>query len=150
MKYTTLLFFICTCFNLQAQNFVDDTAEIQSILTKVDSFSSYYMSGNYEALANSYTEDGKIFPPGDTVISGTGAIQEKWIPPKIVKIRNHEVKPEEIIIIENTAYDWGYYSVTIEEGEEITRYFQGKYVIVWKKVEGDWKIYLDIWNRVGQ
>ncbi|MBV1923248.1 MAG: hypothetical protein KUG68_04380, partial [Flavobacteriaceae bacterium] len=26
--------------------------------------------------------------------------------------------------------------------------FKGKYVIVWKKIENDWKIYLDIWNKL--
>ena len=48
----------------------------------------------------------------------------------------------------DTAYDFGYYyGTTIVEGKEAESW-KGKYVIVWKRVDGDWKMYLDIWNRV--
>jgi ketosteroid isomerase-like protein len=32
------------------------------------------------------------------------------------------------------------------DGSEVS--WRGKYVIVWHKRQGEWKIYLDIWNRV--
>jgi len=54
----------------------------------------------------------------------------------------------EITIIKKTAYDYGYY-----EGETIMKdgsssKWKGKYMIIWKKVGKDWKIYLDIWNSI--
>ena len=42
----------------------------------------------------------------------------------------------------------GYYEGKTQrkDGSEIS--WKGKYVIVWKKEKGDWKIHLDAWNRV--
>jgi ketosteroid isomerase-like protein len=33
-----------------------------------------------------------------------------------------------------------------QDGEEIS--WKGKYLIVWKKEANDWKMYMDIWNRI--
>jgi ketosteroid isomerase-like protein len=50
--------------------------------------------------------------------------------------------------VNDFAYDYGYYSgSSAKTGEESSK-FQGKYVIIWKKENNDWKIYLDIWNRI--
>ena len=73
-----------------------------------------------------------------------------WTIPEDVKILHHKVTPSEIIIENDTAYDYGYY-----EGKTLTKdkkevSWQGKYIIVWKKIDREWKIYLDIWNNVAQ
>lgn len=64
-----------------------------------------------------------------------------------VSIKYYKVMFLEIKIIGDFVYDYGYYegSFSLVKGELL---FKGKYVIVWKKIEGDWKIYLDIWNNI--
>jgi len=90
----------------------------------------------------------KIFPSGSDIIIGRKAIKEKWTLPKGSSIVTHKVMPKEIKIIEDYAYDYGYYegSSTNEKGDLFP--FKGKYVIVWKKNNDSWKIYLDIWNAI--
>lgn len=134
----------------QAQEkFSGSEEDIGTILKNIEAFSQYYVGGDYENLANSYTIDGKIFPNNADIIEGRVAIKKRWILPEGVKTLRHQVTPKEITVIDDeTAYDYGYYEGESQNvnGEKST--FKGKYVIVWKKVEGDWKIYLDIWNSL--
>lgn len=45
------------------------------------------------------------------------------------------------------VYDYGYYEGVIKLVDGCFSYWEGKYVIVWKKLkDGDWKMYIDIWN----
>ena len=75
-------------------------------------------------------------------------LKSYWTIPDGAKILHHKVTPTEITIENETAYDYGYY-----EGKTLTKdkaeiSWQGKYIIIWKKVDNTWKIYLDIWNNL--
>ena len=125
----------------------DSNWDKEIILKNVAAFSKAYMGGNIEKLSRFYTEDGKIFPNNTDIISGRDAIKKRWTLPEDVSIKYHKVTPLEIKIIGDFAYDYGYYegSSVSQKGESP---FKGKYVIVWKKIDGDWKMYLDIWNNI--
>lgn len=69
---------------------------------------------------------------------------------KIKRAIAHKISPQEIKIIGNEAYDYGYYEGTTRFSDGKEKSGKGKYVIVWKKVENEWKIYLDIWNRIAE
>lgn len=131
-----------------AQSYTGDRAEIDTILQNIESFSRFYMNKEYEKLAGAYTVDGKILPPGTDIIEGREAIQRRWTLPEGVNVLHHEINPAEIKIVGDYAYDVGYYEGRTERPDGNVYPFKGKYVIVWKKVEGDWKIYLDIWNDI--
>ncbi|MFP4847267.1 YybH family protein [Winogradskyella sp. PE311] len=122
-------------------------SDFDIINKNIKAFSQAYINSDANALANMYTEDGKIFPNNRMIMSGKPNIKSYWIIPDGVKILHHKVTPSEIHIENNIAYDYGYY-----EGKTLTKdkkelSWQGKYIIVWKKINGDWKIYLDIWNN---
>ncbi len=131
-----------------SQAYIGDEKEIQAILKNVTQFSKDYMNGNAEGIANAYTADGKIFPSNVEVIEGRDALIKYWTMPEGIKVKFHRVSPVEIFIQGDRADDWGYYEgITIgKDGKESA--WKGKYVIVWKKINGEWKIYLDIWNRI--
>lgn len=131
-----------------AQELNGKKKDIEAILANIAQFSEYYMNGEYRKLAECYTTDGKIMPAGPEIIEGLDAIEERWTLPEDVKILRHEIHPEEIRVIGDHAYDYGYYEgeTLRPNGDKVS--WRGKYVIVWRKVDGDWKIYLDIWNRV--
>ena len=122
--------------------------EIDSILSRIHDFSAFFVAKDYESLANAYTEDGKIFPNKSDIITGREAIRKRWVLPDNQTVTYHHVTPLEIEVIGETAYDHGYYEgkTQFKDGETIE--WKGKYVIVWKKIAGDWLIYLDIWNRL--
>lgn len=120
----------------------------EKILESIIAFSQTYIAGDYKKLASYYTIDGKIFPNRTDIISGRDAIEKRWTLPEGMKVLEHKITPSEIKIIGDYAYDFGYYegkNLNLKK-EEVS--FKGKYVIVWKKVEMEWKIYLDIWNSL--
>lgn len=131
-----------------AQNYQGKEKDIKQILKNIESFSNYYMNAEYQKLAECYTLDGKIFPNNADIIEGQKAIKDRWVLPENVKILKHKISPKEIRIVKDIAYDYGYYEGQTQKANGDTVSWKGKYVIVWKKVGKNWKIYLDIWNRI--
>lgn len=131
-----------------------DAKEIEAIKERAKMFSQYFVEGNTEALVDMYMDDAKIFPSDLDILDGRDSIMAYWKPNPDSKwqIESHRLEPLEITITnENTAYDYGYYygvsykrMAPAEKSE-----WKGKYVVIWKKDEkGNWRMYLDIWNRV--
>jgi ketosteroid isomerase-like protein len=116
------------------------------ILGKIQSFSRAYEQGDYHTIALTYTPDAKIFPNRSDIISGRAAIKEWWRIKDGSKILSHKINPAQINIVGDHAYDYGYYQGQSQAKNGTLSSFQGKYVIVWKKQEDEWKIFLDIWN----
>ncbi|MEP2935845.1 MAG: DUF4440 domain-containing protein [Gilvibacter sp.] len=139
--------FLCS-FTGHAQTYAGDPKEIDQILKNIEAFSVALMKADYQFVTESYTKDAKIFPDNTKILAGSEAILNYWTPKSDWRIKYHKVTPDEIKIIGDEAYDYGYYEgkSANPSGEESN--WKGKYVIVWKKVDGQWKIYLDIWNRV--
>lgn len=127
---------------------IDLKEDILKIAGNIVNFSKHYTSGDYNALASAYSEEGIILPPGADIIKGREAIKNRWILPEGVSVPYHKIAPLEINIVGNHAYDIGYYEgKTIrKDGSEVS--WKGKYLIVWKKEDGKWKIYADAWNRI--
>lgn len=130
------------------QSKVDHQRDIEKIEQNAQKFSSYVNSSNYKMIAESYTKDAKIFPQRGKIINGVDGILKYWTLPEGVKTINHKITPNEITIVEDTAYDYGYYEGTTIRPNGDKSSWEGKYVIVWKRVGDDWKMYLDIWNSI--
>lgn len=141
------LFCLCMSTSL-AQTYIGDEEEIDQILKNTKVFSQHVMNSDYDRIAQAYTTDGKIMPNGPEIITGHDKIKAYWTLPEGTSTIYHEVSPEEIKIIDDHAYDYGYYKGTTRKPDGTEVSWKGKYVIVWRKEGNDWKIYLDIWNRV--
>ena len=114
-------------------------------------FSKALIQQDYDFATHAYTSDAKIFPMNTPIMEGSEAIRDYWTPQEGSKSRitYHKIIPEEIRIIGDYAYDYGYYEGRSINARGEENPWQGKYVIVWRKVEsGEWKMELDIWNRV--
>ena len=112
-------------------------------------FSAYLMEGERDKVVVMYTADAKIFPDNLGILEGE-ELANYWNPPNSTsswKTTYHRVTPVEIKVMVNEAYDYGYYEGTSSNGDQ-TSDWRGKYVIIWRKEEGIWKIYLDIWNGI--
>ncbi len=148
IKSALLLLFLSATFF--AQEYSGKGEDINKILTNIDNFSKAYVNAEYDELTSLYSKDGKIFPAGADIIEGHKAIKKRWILPKGSKILSHKVTPQEIKIIDDYAYDYGYYEGSSSNKKGTVFTFKGKYVIVWKKMDDDWRIYLDIWNKIDE
>lgn len=136
-------------FSLSAQNYQGKQKDIDKILKGAAQFSEYYMAKDGAAVAGLYTEDAKIFPNNREILSGEDLVKY-WEPSPNVKVLHHKITPVEIKVMGKTAYDYGYYEGTTQAEGKDAASWRGKYVIIWKKVGKEWKIYMDIWNRIAE
>lgn len=125
-------------------------SETKSILNNIRQFSEFVMHQQPEKVAMAYTADARLFPMNSDILIGRKAIQEYWTPSGPNRTVYHKISPEAIEVIGDTAYDYGYYEgkTLREDGTEVP--WKGKYVIVWKKIDQQWLIYLDCWNPIKQ
>lgn len=144
----TVLTFLVFSSLTYAQNYIGEKTDIDKILRNIKSFSEHVMASDHAKIGASYTSDAKIFPSNRDIIRGEEAITRYWIQPSGTSVKFHKITPEEIKINGNEAYDYGYYEGISVNSEGQENSWKGKYVIIWRKVDDDWKIYLDIWNRI--
>lgn len=95
-------------------------------------------------IAEVHAEDGRILVAGAPVISGRAAIAEFW--GGLLAATNDTVifGPTTIDVdpAEAMAFEVGTYSFkTGGEGGETDN--SGKYLVVWKKIAGEWKVCVD-------
>ena len=110
-------------------------------------FSQRYMRGDAQGMADLYTEGGVIFPSGRPMIRGRAAIAAYWTLAPNVKVLEHKTTADSVIVVGNTAYDYGTFRAVNSRDGQAAPAGYGKYVIVWQRQpNGRWLMHLDIWN----
>ena len=106
-------------------------------------FSAAFAKGDAAKLAAMYTSDAKAYPPGGSVVTGSAEIQKMWQGMIDSPAEALELTTDEVEASGNLAYETGRYVVKDAGGQAVD---QGKYIVVWKRDGGTWKLYRDIWN----
>lgn len=105
-------------------------------------FSEKFVKGDSSGVAALYAKDAKFMDAGAPAVVGRAAIQHTmtgFIQAGITKV---DFK---------TTGIWGCDSLLAEEGElqlfiKTQKIAQDKYIVLWKKENGEWKIFRDISN----
>ena len=147
-RHLLLLVVLVKAGSSMGQTFLGEEKEMIKILMNIKDFSKAVMASDPIAIGAAYTEDAKIFPNNREIISGRAAIIEYWTPKNGSRTISHRLLPEEIKITGDEAYDYGYYEGISVSADGTESSWRGKYLVIWRKAGDDWKIYLDIWNRV--
>lgn len=90
-----------------------------------------------------YTSDAKIYPPGSDVISGNTTIGTFWknvYTSGVIRAKLDTVEAEQT---GDQIVETGNYTLY---GDNDAQLDTGKYIVVWKQEDGDWKLHRDIWN----
>lgn len=150
MRTIFILFTIVMTLNVSAQNFIGKKKDIDAIRMQADNLSSYFVKRDAEAIASIYVRNGKLFPPGKEIVKNRPNIEEHYAPKEgRGKTVYHKIISKEIVIEKKKiAYDYGYYEGKYLNAENEVVEFRGKYVVIWKKIDDEWLIYLDIWNSI--
>ena len=95
-------------------------------------------------IGNLYAPDGRLMPPNAPMVQGREAIRDAWANMMNAAGFSLTFTPTEIHVAESgdLGYDVGTYEGANDD--------HGKYVVVWKKIDGDWKVAADIFNSDGQ
>jgi uncharacterized protein (TIGR02246 family) len=106
-------------------------------------FAAGVAKGDAAALASLYTPEAQAFPPNSDVAKGKAAIQALWKSVLDSGIGSAELATTDVESQGNLASEAGTYVMKTKDGKVADR---GKYVVVWKKIGGQWLIHRDIWN----
>ena len=108
----------------------------------MDAFSRADAAG----IAALYTDDAKLLPPGSPMMTGKDAIQSFWQGAMDMGIKEAKLEIVAVESADNLAYEVSRFALSGEQqgGESIM--LTGKYVVVWKNQDGNWKLHVDIWN----
>lgn len=104
-------------------------------------------AGDFEKAGSFYAEDGLIMPPNAVQGEGTEAAAQFW--KAVTELPNvaMDFGPTEIEVAEagDMAYEIGTYRLSFD-GDQGRVEDRGKYVVVWTKEDGEWKVAADIFN----
>jgi ketosteroid isomerase-like protein len=121
----------------QSQDVTDQIKEANK------SFVVAFNNGDAAAVAANYAGNAKLFPSNSDVVEGTEAIQNFWQGAMDMGVKEVFLTTIEATGCGNTAYEVGRYMLHAGDGTMID---QGKYIVIWKKIDGQWKLFNDIWN----
>ncbi len=100
--------------------------------------------GDAAALAALYTEDAWLLPPGGEMIQGRAQIEAFWSS-RFARIAEVKLTTVDVVPLgDDAAREVGRSLILTKSllAEEIV----GKYIVVWKRVGGEWKLEADMWN----
>jgi ketosteroid isomerase-like protein len=102
-----------------------------------------FTSGNARAVGSFYTNNAMLLPTGSEPIQGPAAISDFWEAVLHMGIKTVQIETREVDAQGATAIEIGQYTLRGDGGQLMDR---GKYVVIWKLVQGEWKLHRDIWN----
>ncbi len=105
------------------------------------SFCKLFELQDADAIARLYTSDAQIFPAHCEPLFGQAAIRDFWAG-VMQAISFMTLESAQVDQQGNTAIETGSYALLGPDGLAD----RGKYVVVWKHENGEWKIQWDIWN----
>jgi uncharacterized protein (TIGR02246 family) len=125
----------------------DVGAEEAAIRGQIDRWLKLVEAKDAAGIAGLYTEDGVVMSPNSPIGKGRDAVQQTWA--AMMQTPGFELvfAPEQIVVSSagDMALDRGTYSLTVApDGTASTD--TGKYVVVWRKIDGEWKAAADIFN----
>jgi len=98
-----------------------------------------------ERLAALYTADAIVMPPDAPFVKGREKIKQLWGSAiQQMGLKDVRLNTLDLEVTGDTAYEVGEAVLTLESGGATA-----KYVVVWKKVDGQWRLHRDIWNTKG-
>jgi uncharacterized protein (TIGR02246 family) len=101
-----------------------------------------YNAGNAAGVAALYTKDAKLMVPGAETGSDGKTIQ-KLIAGDIAPGGKLALTTDDVVGFGDYAVETGRWVATAADGKHLDH---GPYVTFYKKADGGWKIYRDIWN----
>ena len=121
----------------------DPVAMQKLIEPRLQEFAKVFTGGDSVGMVNMYAPDARIMPPNSPMVSGREAIGK--MVGFYMKFGVKEFKDSTTALYgdKDNLIEEGVYTMGDGKGHQID---QGKYVEVWRQAEGQWKIYVDIFN----
>ncbi len=104
-------------------------------------------AGNAAGVAELYTEDAVLLPPGAARLDGREAIQQYWQGMLDAGVGDILVATQEVEEAGASAVEVGTISATAPGDGDARVALTGKYIVVYRRDGGgNWRLHRDIWN----
>jgi ketosteroid isomerase-like protein len=144
----------CDCPGAPSAATTDGTAALSSALVarrglieeNNSRFTKAHVTGDHAVIDGMFTRDAKVLPPDSEPVIGRDAIAKltkQYIEFGITEFREETT---DFYGTEDLLVDQGSYVMVYGKDKTMEK---GKYLNVWKREEGTWKIYSNIWNSNG-
>jgi len=121
-----------------------DSSEMRAAIEAAnDVFMATFNRGDAAGLAALYTEDGQFMPPNAGFMTGREAVQGFWQAVMDMGVKKAAIITGEVEGFGDTAIEVSRFQL-FGEGEQ--QLDQGKFIVIWKKVDGQWRLHHDIFN----
>ena len=104
---------------------------------------SHLSAGNAAGIGACYSKKAILMPPGAPAQKGAKNIAGFWAGAIGQGVKSAVLKTQEVDELGSTAIEVGAFTLKGEAGAVLGA---GKYIVVWKKEAGAWKLYRDIFN----
>jgi ketosteroid isomerase-like protein len=126
----------------QRDTAMDASQAKSQIKDKVDKFVADFERGDSNAVAAQYASDAWVMPPNSERLRGND-IASFWGGAIRMGVTDMNLNTDDLVGSGNWMTETGTYEMYGADKKVIDK---GKYVVTWKREDGDWKIYRDIWN----
>ena len=102
------------------------------------------------AVSMLYTSDGAMMAPGAPIAKSQPALEKAWSGLMKTPGFGLTFKADQIVVASggDMALDRGTYELSLDGPQGPTKDI-GKYVVVWRNIDGQWKVAADIFNSDG-
>lgn len=120
------------------------TEAVRSALAAVNqAFMASFANGDAAGIADLYTDDGQIAPPNSDVLTGRDNVEAFWQMVIGMGLKSVRLETAELDVLGDAAIEQGYYELHDGAGNSADH---GKFLVVWKQQDGEWRLHRDIWN----
>ncbi|WP_455170285.1 YybH family protein [Aegicerativicinus sediminis] len=123
---------------------VDDVKQI--IEAKNAKISNWYAEGQIDSVANHFAPNAIQFPPNMTPLRGRENFKEVWKQNVQIGKWNFSLNTQDVKLSGDLATELGSYTLDFVANEKSpipSMSDKGNYVVLWEKLDGDWKIVWD-------
>ena len=106
-------------------------------------FMEAFGRGDAASVARIYTSGAELLPAHSDFVAGTSAIQSFWQGVMDMGIQEVILETLEVEPHDDTAYEVGRFTLKVAGGQLADT---GKYLVIWKRDGGSWKLHRDIWT----
>lgn len=139
-----------TCFGAPSPAHSEDAmkAAMESAIDEANArLEDLQKQGDAEGMGRMYTNDAVLLPAGGASTRGREAIEAFWAEKLGSGVEDVQLTTEELVPLgDDLAYEIGRYTTTPKGVGAVS----GHYLVLWKRVDGGWKLHVDIFNEGGK
>jgi len=115
----------------------------EDIAERVEVFMAAFARGDAAGLAALYTEEGQVLPPNGDFVTGHEQLEAFWGAVFGMGVKKAEIEMGEVEAYGDTAVEVSRFTMLGDAGQVLDK---GKFIVVWKQEDDQWKLHRDIFN----